>query len=75
MIVCAPDRDKREALCTRWVWKTDFLRWPEKTQAFRSADSNLRLRVGLDPEGLSVEAGGEGGAGHWSLPAKMDGRR
>lgn len=33
----------------------------EGTQAFRSADSNLRLRVGLDPEGLSVEAGGKGG--------------
>lgn len=30
MIVCAPDRDKKEALCTRWVWKTDFLRWPGK---------------------------------------------
>lgn len=28
----------------------------EDTQALGSADSNLSLRVGLDPEGLSVEA-------------------
>lgn len=31
MIICAPDRDEmEEALCTNWVWKTDFLRWPGK---------------------------------------------
>lgn len=27
MVITAPDRVKREALCTRWVWKMDFLRW------------------------------------------------
>lgn len=30
VVIHAPDRDEREALCTRWVWKTDFLRWPGK---------------------------------------------
>lgn len=25
MVIPAPERDKREALCTKWVWKMDFL--------------------------------------------------
>lgn len=69
LVIPAPDRGKREGSPLHQVGVEDAfpqVAWISLgTQALRSADSNLSLWVGPDPEGLSVEA--SRGSMTWTL--------